>query len=89
MSRFAQQVLAVVHRLQGKAFPFAIRRELLEGIGVDASSRAVNVMLAQLEGAGWVISRLVEATPQRGGPTRRYYEITPAGEAALVAEEAA
>ena len=61
MSRFAQQVLAVVHRLQGKAYGVTIRRELLAITGGDTSLGAIYVMLDQLEAKGWVTSHIGEA----------------------------
>jgi PadR family transcriptional regulator PadR len=87
MSRFAQQVLAVVHRLQGKAYGYTIRRELVAITGGDVSFGATHVMLDQLESKGWVLWREGEATPENGGQPRRYYEITPAGEQALIEQE--
>ncbi len=87
MSTFARQVLAIVQRLRGNAYGFTIRRELVESTGADTSIGSIYVMLDQLEGAGWVVSRQGEATPERGGRRKLYFEITSAGEHALIEQD--
>lgn len=83
LGEFEQIVLMALLRLRGNAYGMTIRREILDRTGRDASIGAVYATLDRLERKGFVISRMGEATRERGGRAKRYFEITVAGTTAL------
>jgi DNA-binding PadR family transcriptional regulator len=80
---FEQLVLMGVLRLDADAYGAAIRREIHERSGRDVSINAVYTTLDRLEQKGLLRSWVGEPTPQRGGRRRKFYELRPAGLAAL------
>lgn len=83
LGEFEQLVLLAVLRLEDDAYGAAIRRELLERAGRDASPGAVFTTLERLEARGLVRSRFGEPTPERGGRRKRYYQLRAEGTRAL------
>jgi PadR family transcriptional regulator PadR len=71
-------MLAVVH-LDEDAYGVTISRELEKHRRRDVSVSSVYAALDRLEGKGWISSRLGEATPQRGGRAKRYFQVTEDG----------
>jgi PadR family transcriptional regulator PadR len=71
-------MLAVVH-LDDEAYGVPISRELEKHRRRDVSVSSVYAVLDRLEGKGWISSRLGEATPQRGGRAKRYFQVTEDG----------
>jgi DNA-binding PadR family transcriptional regulator len=80
---FEQLVLLGVLRLGDGAYGAAIRQEIHARSGRDVSINAVYTTLDRLEGKRLLRSWVGEPTPQRGGRRRKFYALTPAGEAAL------
>ncbi len=80
---FEQLVLLGVLRLDAEAYGAAIRREIHVRSGRDVSINAVYTTLDRLESKGLLKSWVGEPTPQRGGRRRKFYELRPAGLAAL------
>ena len=82
---FEQLVLLGVARLelQESAYGAAIRQEIHARSGRDVSINAVYTTLDRLEQKGFLTSWVGEPTPQRGGRRRKFYELRPAGLAAL------
>jgi PadR family transcriptional regulator, regulatory protein PadR len=78
-----QHVLAALLRLRGNAYGVTIRREIVERTGRDVAVGAIYATLDRLEAKGYVSSRVGEATPERGGRAKRYFEIEAPGERAL------
>ena len=83
LSEFEQHVLAALLPLRGNAYGVTIRREIVERTGRDVAVGAIYATLDRLEAKGYVSSRLGEATPERGGRAKRYFEIEAPGEQAL------
>ena len=83
LGAFEQHVLAALLRLRGNAYGVTIRREIVERTGRDVAVGAIYATLDRLEAKGYVSSRLGEATPERGGRAKRYFEIEAPGERAL------
>jgi DNA-binding PadR family transcriptional regulator len=83
LGEFEQHVLAALLRLRGNAYGVTIRREIMERTGRDVAVGAIYATLDRLEAKGYVSSRLGEATPERGGRAKRYFEIEAPGERAL------
>ncbi len=84
VGEFEQLVLLAVLRLgEEAAYGVKIRQAIEEGTGRDIAAGAVYTTLARLENRGLVGSRAGESTPERSGNRRKYYEVLPAGAAAL------
>ena len=80
---FEQLVLLGVLRLADEAYGAAIRQEIHRRSGRDVSINAVYTTLDRLETKGLLRSWVGEPTAQRGGRRRKFYELRPAGMAAL------
>jgi PadR family transcriptional regulator len=83
LGEFEQHVLTAVWQLRGNAYGVTIRREIVERTGRDVAVGAIYATLDRLEAKGYVSSRLGEATPERGGRAKRYFEIQAPGVRAL------
>jgi DNA-binding PadR family transcriptional regulator len=76
-------VLLVVLHLGDEAYGAEIRREVQERTGRDYSVGAVYASLRRLEDKGFLRSFESDPIPVRGGRSRRYFQPTTAGRAAL------
>lgn len=76
-------VLAALIRLAPHAYGVTVRDELEKRASRKISIGALYTTLARLEDKGFASSRLGEATSERGGRAKRYYEITAEGRAQL------
>ncbi len=83
LGEFEQYVLAALLRLRGNAYGMTVRREIAERTRRDVAIGAVYATLDRLEKKGFVSSRVGEATPERGGRAKRYFEIEASGKEAL------
>ena len=83
LGEFEQHVLAALLRLRGDAYGMPVRREIAERTGRDVAIGAVYATLDRLERKGFVSSRVGEATPERGGRAKRYFDIEAPGLTAL------
>lgn len=83
LGEFEILVLAAILR-QGKgAYGASIKREIEERSGRAPSLGALYATLTRLETKGFVSSQMGEATAERGGRAKRYYEIEAEGRAQL------
>lgn len=89
LGEFEQMVLLAVLLLREEAYGVAIRRELEERVGRSATRGALYTTLERLEAKGYLTSRMGNPTPQRGGRSKRYFKVTPAGVSALKASREA
>lgn len=76
-------VLAAVHRLDGNAYGVTIAREILARAGRRVSLGSVYATLGRLGDKGRVDFTESAPLPMRGGRSRRFARITPAGVRAL------
>ncbi len=83
LGEFELLVLLAVVRLRDGAYGVPILENIRDRTGRDVSRGSVYVTLDRLVRKGHLTSFLAEATPERGGRPKRYYELTPAGTAAL------
>jgi PadR family transcriptional regulator, regulatory protein PadR len=83
LGEFEQLVLLAILRLKESAYAVTIRQEIEERTGRAISRGAIYITLDRLEKKGYLVSRLADATAERGGRSKRYYEVTPVGAAAL------
>jgi PadR family transcriptional regulator, regulatory protein PadR len=83
LGEFEQVVLLALLHLGEKGYGLAIRREILQRTGRSVSLGALYSTLNRLESKSFVDSWLADPTPQRGGKSKRYFQIRPAGLVAL------
>lgn len=72
-----------VATLDDEAYGLGVRREVSDALGHDYSVGAVYTTLSRLEEKGLLESWETEPRPERGGRSRRQYQLTAAGRSAL------
>jgi DNA-binding PadR family transcriptional regulator len=85
LGEFEQIVLLVVLRLGEDAYAIPLREEIEERTGRTVARGALYTALERLEAKRCVSSQMSAPLPERGGRSRRYYTVTPAGLAAIKA----
>jgi PadR family transcriptional regulator PadR len=83
LGSFEQAVLLAIVRLGDGAYGRAILSDVSERLRRDVSVGAVHATLERLEAKGMVRSWMGEGTAVRGGRAKRYFQVRPAGIAAL------
>lgn len=83
LGEFEILVLAALVRLGKDAYGSTIREEIETRADRAVSVGALYATLSRMEEKKYVTARTGEATPQRGGRAKRYYDLTPLGEAQL------
>ena len=79
LGEFEQLLLFALVRLGDGAYGVALRRDIEDRTGRSISAGAVYTALDRLETRGYVLSRLGEPTPIRGGRRKKHYELLAAG----------
>ena len=83
LSRTEELLLLAVWRLQENAYGAAIRTHLTDVTGEDWSIGSVYGTLDRLARQGFVRTFMGAPTPERGGRSKRFFELTAEGVAAL------
>jgi len=83
LSRTEELLLLAVWRLQDDAYGAAIRNHLTDVTDEDWSIGSVYGTLDRLARQGLVHTFMGLPTPERGGRSKRYFQLTPEGVAAL------
>ena len=83
LGEFEQIVLLAILRLGEEAYAIPVRTEIEARTGRDVARGALYTALERLEAKKCVRSRMSDPLPERGGRSRRYYAVTPAGLSAL------
>jgi PadR family transcriptional regulator PadR len=83
LGEFEQVVLLSVLRLGEGAYGVPIRREIERRAGREITVGALYATLDRLEAKGYLDSWYADPTPQRGGRSKRYFQLQPAGLQAL------
>ena len=83
VGEFEHLVMLALVRLGNGTYGAAIRREIRERTGRDASEGTVYMTLGRLEKKRMIVSYAGIPTPQRGGRRRRHYLIDTEGQKAL------
>ena len=83
LGEFEHIVLLAILRLGDDAYAIPIREEIESRTDRDVARGALYTALERLETKGMLRSRMSEPLPERGGRSRRYFTITPAGLAAM------
>ena len=89
LGEFEQIVLLAILRLGDDAYAIPVREEIEKRTGRSVARGALYTALERLETKKCLRSRMSDPLPERGGRSRRYYSVTPAGLAALRASRAA
>ena len=83
MGEFEQLLLLAVLRLKDEAYGVTMRREIEARTGRAVTLGAIYPTMDRLESKGYVGSTMSEPTGERGGRSRRYFHLRPAGVEAL------
>ena len=83
LGEFEQIVLLAILRLGADAYAIPVREEIEARTGRSVARGALYTALERLETKKCLTSRMSEPLPERGGRSRRYYAVTPAGVAGL------
>jgi len=83
LGEFEHIVLLAILRLGEDAYAIPIREEIEERTGRSVARGALYTALERLEGKRCLRSRMSDPLPERGGRSRRYFSVTPAGLAAI------
>ena len=79
LGQFELMVLLAVIRLGDDAYGVTISREIEQRCGREVSLGSVYATLERLEEKGLTISRLGDATAERGGRAKRFFRATSRG----------
>lgn len=83
LGEFEQPVMLAVLRLDDEAYGTSIREQLKARAERDVSPGAIFTTLERLESRGLVTSRLGDATAERGGRRKRFYQLSAEGRRAV------
>ncbi len=83
LGEFEQIVLLAVLRLGKKVYGVPVRHEIERRTGRSLTVGALYSTFDRLEEKGYLRSWFSDPTPERGGRSKRYFEITGPGRAAL------
>jgi PadR family transcriptional regulator PadR len=83
LGEFEHIVLLAILRLDDGAYAIPIREEIEERTGRAVARGALYTALERLEAKKCLRSQMSDPLPERGGRSRRYFSVTPAGLSAL------
>ena len=83
LGEFEQIVLLAILRLGEDAYAIPIRQEIEERTGRAVARGALYTALDRLEHKRCLRSKMSAPLPERGGRSRRYFTVTPAGLSAI------
>lgn len=83
ISRSEEFLLLAVWRLKDNAYGVAIREQIKEATGKTWAYGALFVMLRRLEKKGYLKSHFADPSPQRGGKSKRIFQLSAQGVKAL------
>ncbi|HEX7052233.1 MAG TPA: PadR family transcriptional regulator [Longimicrobiales bacterium] len=89
LGEFEHLVLATALRLKGEGYGATLVRELEERTGRQVQGGALYATLDRLERKGYLVSRMGDPDPVRGGRPKRFVTVTPEGVRALAAQREA
>jgi PadR family transcriptional regulator PadR len=83
LGEFEHIVILAMFRLGERAYGVTVRQEIAARVGRDVSIGAIYATLDRLEAKGYVKSRLGEPTRERGGRSKRFFQVTAKGVSAV------
>ena len=84
LGEFEELVILTVGILGGNAYSVAIKAEIETRLSRGVSMGALHTALKRLEDKDYLKSRAGEATDERAGRPKRYFEITAIGKKAML-----
>ncbi|WOK04711.1 PadR family transcriptional regulator [Imperialibacter roseus] len=83
LGEFEEVVMLTVGILHGDAYGVSIKKEIEERLSRNVSVGALQTALKRLEQKGYLESKDGEATQERAGRPKRYFQITALGKKAM------
>ncbi len=83
LGEFQELVLLSILVLAEEAYGVSIQEEINQKTGRSISRGALHSALTRLEDKDFIRSQFGEATPERGGRRKKYYQITNLGQKSL------
>jgi PadR family transcriptional regulator PadR len=83
LGEFEHIVILALLRLGDRAYGVTVRQEIEARISREVSIGAIYATLDRLEEKGYVKSHLGDPTPERGGRSKRFFQVTAKGVAAV------
>ncbi len=83
LGEFEHIIVLALLRLEDRAYGVTVRQEIELRTRREVSIGAVYATLDRLQTKGYVKSRLGDPTPERGGRSKRFFQVTPQGVAAV------
>lgn len=83
LGEFEQVLLLSILKLGTNAYGSTIRQLLADTVSRDVTIGALYTTLERLEKKGMVSGKMGEATAERGGRAKKYFEVTAKGQHAL------
>lgn len=79
IGEFEEIVLLTVMKLGEEAYGVAIKKEIEENLNRTVSIGALHTALQRMTDKGLLVSQFGEATAERGGKKKRFFNVTEAG----------
>ena len=83
LGEFEHLIVLALMRLEERAYGVTVRQEIEFRTDREVSIGAVYATLDRLEDKGYVKSRRGDPTPERGGRSKRFFQVTAKGVAAV------
>lgn len=84
LTRFEEQIMLTVWKLQDKAYGISIYQHIKDITKKDLAISGIYFPLERLVKKGFLEARMGEPTPVRGGQSKRYYSLTDLGKEKLI-----
>lgn len=84
LGEFEEIVILTIGVLYKEAYGVAIKKEIEARLSRDVSMGALHTALVRLEDKGYIKSTDGEATEERAGRPRKYFQITALGKKAMI-----
>lgn len=83
VGEFEQLVMLALLRQGAEGYGVSLAADIAERTGREVSIGAVYKTLDRLDAKGWVLARIGDPTPERGGRRKKHFRLSPAGQRAL------
>ncbi len=83
LGEFEEIVMLTIGVLFNEAYGVAIKKEIEQRLSRSVSMGALHTALVRLEDKGYIKSRDGEATAERAGRPKKYFQITASGKEAM------
>jgi PadR family transcriptional regulator PadR len=83
ISKAEEMVLLSIRRLADNAYGVSIRRQIRKDTGKDYTYGTLYGLLRQMDHKGYIRKTMGEPLPKKGGRSKSYYKLAPAGIRAL------